>query len=104
MVIYGQWLYIVLEHSTSPSPHKMISHHVDDVIIQALCSGLLIFFKNVPGVLNRTKNKRPLGQTAPLSNCLCYTNDVLLSMIHSQLIPNDLDLTFQCHPRSNVMG
>ena len=25
----GQWLYIVLEHSRSPSPHKMISHHVD---------------------------------------------------------------------------
>ena len=21
-------------------------------------------------------NKRPLGLTAPLSNCLCYTNDV----------------------------
>ena len=42
VVIYSQWLYIVLEHSRSPSPHKMISHHVDDVIIQALCSGLLI--------------------------------------------------------------
>ena len=33
----GQWLYIVsgymhvvLEHSRSPSPHKMISHHIDD--------------------------------------------------------------------------
>ena len=21
-------------------------------------------------------NKRPLGLTAPLSNCLCYTNDI----------------------------
>ena len=56
VVIYSQWLYTVLEHSRSPSPHKMISHHIDDLIIQALCSGLLIitefFFsqKNVPEV------------------------------------------------------
>ena len=27
--IYRQWLYIVLEDSRSPSPHKTISHHVD---------------------------------------------------------------------------
>ena len=26
---YRQWLYIVLEYSRSPSPHKMINHHVD---------------------------------------------------------------------------
>ena len=29
-----------------------------------------------------------------ISNCLWYT---------AKLIPNDLDLTFQCHPKSNVM-
>ena len=23
-----------------------------------------------------SQNKRPLGLTAPLSNCLCYTNDI----------------------------
>ena len=40
VVIYSQWLYIVLEHSRSPSPHKMISHHID--VHCALCSGLLI--------------------------------------------------------------
>ena len=30
--VYSPWLYIhvVLEHSRSPSPHKMISHHIDD--------------------------------------------------------------------------
>ena len=33
--------------------------------------------------------------TLMMSNCLWYT---------AKLIPNDLDLTFQCHPRSNVMG
>ena len=33
--------------------------------------------------------------TPMMSNCLWYT---------AKLIPNDLDLTFQCHPRSNVMG
>ena len=33
--------------------------------------------------------------TPMMSNCLWYT---------AELIPNDLDLTFQCHPRSNVMG
>ena len=27
-------------------------------------------------VVNLTYYKRPLGLTAPLSNCLCYTNDV----------------------------
>ena len=33
--------------------------------------------------------------TLMMSNCLWYT---------AKLIPNDLVLTFQCHPRSNVMG
>ena len=33
--------------------------------------------------------------TLMMSNYLWYT---------AKLIPNDLDLTFQCHPRSNVMG
>ena len=33
--------------------------------------------------------------TLMISNCLWYT---------AKLIPNDLDLTFQCHPKSNVMG
>ena len=33
--------------------------------------------------------------TLMMSNCLWYT---------AKLIPNDLDLTFQCHPKSNVMG
>ena len=33
--------------------------------------------------------------TLMMSNCLWYT---------AKLIPNDLDLTLQCHPRSNVMG
>ena len=32
VVIYSQWLYIVLEHSRSPtSPHKMITHRIDDL-------------------------------------------------------------------------
>ena len=35
--------------------------------------------------INKIINKRPLSLTAPLSNCLCYTNDVYLSMIHSQI-------------------
>ena len=73
-------------------------------------------------------NKRPLGLTAPLSNCLYYTNDVYLSMIHSQIntqlsrfdlsMPRcydllyvfhakfdkscDLDLTLKGYPMSNV--
>ena len=33
--------------------------------------------------------------TLMMSNCLGYT---------AKLIPNDLHLTFQCHPKSNVMG
>ena len=33
--------------------------------------------------------------TLMISNYLWYT---------AKLIPNDLDLTFQCHPKSNVMG
>ena len=32
-----------------------------------------------------SQDKRPLGLTAPLSNCLYYTNDIYLSMIHSQM-------------------
>ena len=39
VVIYRQWFYIVLEHSRSPSPHKIISHHVD---CEHCVSGLLI--------------------------------------------------------------
>ena len=38
------------------------------------------------------KNKIPLGLTAPLSNNAYDTQ------------PNALDLTIQCHARSNVMG
>ena len=56
VVIYSPWLYIVLEHSRSPSPHKMISHHI--VFIKKIISFFslqIFFFKNVPGVLRRTQ-------------------------------------------------
>ena len=70
---YSQWLYIVLEHSRSPSPHKMISHHTIIVLDYLIINQKIIFhkkcswgpkthkfftynflFKNVPGVLKRT--------------------------------------------------
>ena len=31
VIIYSQWLYIVLEHSRSPVVHKMITHRIDDL-------------------------------------------------------------------------
>ena len=54
------------------------SHHCSDhsVDIDNYCNCIIDACLQSSRLCIPHSNKRPLGLTAPLSNCLCYTNDV----------------------------
>ena len=65
-IFSGSWgHYIKSRVPGHQNVSKCIFHHSGDIYIHM-----------EKQLLKKCLNKRPLGLTAPLSNCLCYTNDV----------------------------
>ena len=61
-----------LERKLKSGNAKMIFEaHQNLYFVRLYCINIL-----TKHILTTTLNKRPFGLTAPLSNCLCYTNDV----------------------------